>query len=80
MKGKIVKEHKNKDGDNPYGFDIEVKENGQTKTYYAHIGDLEENENLLYSNQSTQFLKEGEEVEFEPWEPNRDRAIHVKKV
>ncbi|WP_423063481.1 hypothetical protein [Candidiatus Paracoxiella cheracis] len=42
-------------------------ENGDR--YYAHLGDFKENEYLVYQS-SNIAPKKGDEVEFEPFEPN----------
>lgn len=62
------------------GYNIEVEENGSKKTYYAHLGDLKNNEDYLYNCPDTMYLKENETVQFEPWEPNKPRAIRVRKI
>ncbi len=49
-------------------------------TYLVHVGDIEENEQLLYKlykEGKIATLKEGDSVQFES---TSDHAIHVKKV
>ncbi len=66
---------------NPSHYIIE-DENDPSVTYLAHIGDLQENENLLYqlaqgqSGTVAQF-QDGELVEFDI---QPEHAIHVRRV
>ena len=81
MKGKI-KQAKGYEGADPYGFEIEGEDGGK---YFAHLGDLKKNEELLYEvykkKENKEDFKDGDEVEFEPWKPtDRKHAYHVKKV
>lgn len=74
MKKHIV----NQRGGNPYGFTI-TGDDGQS--YYAHLGDLKENEIKLYNSSSspTYYLKKGDKVQFEPFNLERNHpAIHVE--
>lgn len=46
----------------------------------VHVGDIEQNEKLLYElykEKKITILKEGDKVQFEP---TSDNAIHVKKL
>lgn len=62
----------------PHDFQIQ-DENGDT--YFAHLGDLQTNEDKLYDKTSeTEFLDEGDQVEFDAVRSERARAIHVKKI
>jgi len=64
----------------PSSFEIEGEDK---KTYFAHLGDIKENEELLYSNDNTTHLKNGDKVDFkrvEHREYGTTHAINVKKV
>jgi len=78
MRGRITRLHRNQNG-GIFGFDIEAERNGETVTFFAHLGDLQRNEDLLFQNIEREVFEEGQEVEFDPWEPNRERAIHVRR-
>ena len=57
-----------------------IEEGEEHKTYLVHVGDIEQNEKLLYElykDKKVTILKEGDTVEFEP---TSDSAIHVKKL
>jgi hypothetical protein len=62
----------------PYAFLIRGDDN---QAYFAHLGDIEQNEIKLYKNLDvpTQFLQEGDRVGFNCFEPVYLLAIHVKK-
>lgn len=66
---------------NPHDFIIEDEEGNK---YFAHLGDIEENEKFLYAHpNTTTYLQEGDSVQFDPVEYQEHkgtRAIHVKKV
>ena len=61
----------------PWGFKIEDDDG---KVYFAHLGDIRDNELKLYKNLSskTTFLEKGDEVQFTPIESTGPRAIHIK--
>ena len=64
---------------NPNSYIIE-DDSEMPKTYLVHVGDIEQNEQLLYElykEKKLVTLKEGDTVQFEP---TSDHAIHVKKV
>lgn len=68
-----------KAGGAPYAFIIRGEDN---HTYFTHLGDLHQNETKLYKNLNipTEFLQEGDQVEFDSFIPNIHLlAIHVKK-
>lgn len=68
-----------KEGGDPYAFIIRGSDQ---KTYFAHLGDLSENEDKLYRNTDTPtvFLKKGDEVEFKEYLPKEHLlAINVHK-
>lgn len=78
MTGKITSVNK-KGGPNPDSYII--KPDTDAKTYLAHIGDLQDNEELLYSlynEGKTAVLEEGDEVQFELTQTGH--VMHVKKV
>lgn len=65
---------------NPNSFIIDGDDGN---TYFAHIGDLQVNQDILFgnTNSNTLFLEEGDRVEFDivtetPWE----HAIHVIRI
>ena len=67
--GEIIKVRTGCAEGNPHSFLIqELDDEGNritTKTYFAHLGDLFENEQKLYGNRDeTVFLEEGQRVEF----------------
>lgn len=75
MKGTVIKATGNP---KPHDFQIE---DDKGEIYFAHLGDLQKNEDKLYDKtETTEFLAEGEKVEFVPVKSERARAIHVKKV
>ena len=75
MRGKIIKATGTP---KPHDFQIQG-EDGQT--YFAHLGDLKQNEDFLYRNPSMiEYLDENDEVEFHSVGQSNLRAIHVKKV
>jgi cold shock CspA family protein len=62
----------------PHDFLIQ-DDNGEK--YFAHLGDLQNNEDKLYDKiKETEFLEIGDEVEFDPVKSEKARAIHVKKI
>lgn len=76
MTGKIIEV---RGSPNPNCYIIE-EEGEEHNTYLVHVGDIEENEKLLYKlykEKKVTILKEGDTVQFEPTYHN---AIHVKKV
>jgi hypothetical protein len=77
LKGIVENAFCKTEGGDPYAF--KIKSNG--KSYFCHLGDLERNEEKLYKNLSepTEFLKNGDEVEFEVFTPQDPLAIHVHK-
>lgn len=81
MTGKIVLVNK-KGGPNPDSYIIaEDGEENKVKTHLAHVGDLEENEQLLYSLYEagqTATLEEGDKVQFEL--TSSGHVMHVKKL
>ena len=63
---------------NPNSYLIKDKDG---KTYLVHVGDIVDNEQLLYElykEDKTVKLEKGDTVEFQP--DTHDHAIHVKKV
>ncbi len=75
IKGTVENVH----GDpNPNSFVIKGEDG---KEYFAHIGDIQANEDLLYNDQQTIRLKVGDKVEFKSveFDSNRVRAINVEK-
>lgn len=77
--GVVEKTITGKLGGEPYAFIIRGEDN---KTYFAHLGDLDFNENKLYKNLDipTQFLQNGDKVEFNCFIPHVHLlAISVKK-
>jgi hypothetical protein len=62
------------------------------KTYYAHLGDIQENEKLLYALRDHEFTKiqdaydhfsdltQGRPVEFEVWGENQGSKLHAYNV
>jgi hypothetical protein len=73
MKGKIV-DHQG--GPDPHSYIIEDN-NG--KRYFAHIGDLKKNEDLIYKS-SHEILQDGDEVEFTIPNVIHPHVINVKKI
>jgi len=77
MKGTITKVY---GFPKPHSFEIKGEDN---KTYFTHLGDIKDNEELLYTHPKTTILKENDRVDFESVE-HRDRgtthAISVKKI
>jgi hypothetical protein len=77
MKGKVI-EASTKGAGNPNYFKIEGE---NQKIYFAHLGDIEANEQKLYGRGTeTVYLKKDDEVEFEPVESVDPRAIHIKQI
>lgn len=72
-KGTIKEPCKNSAGQ-IFGFNI-LSEDGET--YFVHLGDLWENELILYKKELP--LNVGDPVEFKAWEPNKKRGFNVKK-
>lgn len=58
-------------------FLIEDDEGNQ---YFAHVGDLQGNEDLVLQAANRDDLQEGDDVEFEPVSLDQPRAIHVRKA
>jgi hypothetical protein len=57
-----------------------IIEDGDEHTYLVHVGDIKENEQLLYNlykEEKIATFKEGDSVQFES---TSDHAIHVKKI
>ena len=91
MDGKVKEPRKNSAG-NVIGYEI-TGEDG--KTYFAHLGDIQENENLLYElrdhklskietvyNHFANELKKNENVKFKEWDNsigNKPHAFNVKR-
>ncbi|HEU5281729.1 MAG TPA: hypothetical protein VFU82_07120 [Gammaproteobacteria bacterium] len=78
LEGKVTKINKVEGMPNPHSYII--KDN-KGHTYLVHVGDLKENENLLYKlykEDKTAKLKVGDVVKFEP--DIQRHAIHVKKA
>ncbi|KTC78703.1 hypothetical protein [Legionella cincinnatiensis] len=78
-KGVVERSFIGKSGGDPYAFIIRGEDN---QTYFTHLGDLVQNENKLYKdlNMPTEFLQEGDLVEFDCFTPSTHLlAIHVKK-
>ena len=78
MTGKIASVNA-KGGPNPDSYII--KPDNESITYLAHIGDLQANEDLLYSLYSkgiTAKLEKGDEVQFEMTKAGH--IMHVKKL
>ncbi|MBI2602331.1 MAG: hypothetical protein HYW48_04680 [Deltaproteobacteria bacterium] len=73
IKGKVIE---TKGERNPHSFTIQSQDG---EKYFAHLGDISDNENLLYNSSETKRLKEGEQVEFDEAsaEPFK-RAIRVR--
>lgn len=63
----------------PHDFIIEGEDG---KEYFAHLGDISDNEQLLYSNpqHKTTYLQVGDVVEFDVPQDLNKRAIRIKKV
>ncbi len=79
MKGKVIKVNKVENTPNPNSYIVKGEDN---KTYLVHVGDIKDNEDLLYDlykNNMTAKLQEGDSVEFQP-DKSSDHAIHVKKT
>lgn len=75
MRGTVIKAT-----GNPKPHDFQIKDD-KGEIYFAHLGDLQHNEDKLYDKTpETEFLSEGDQVEFDPVKSERARAIHVKKV
>lgn len=63
-----------------HSFEIEGEDK---KTYFAHLGDIKDNEQLLYESDKTTILRTGDMVEFNPVEHREHgttHAVSVKKV
>ncbi|WP_019216553.1 hypothetical protein [Legionella tunisiensis] len=72
MKG-IITSHRGSPDPNAYNI---RGDDGQD--YFAHIGDLKKNENLLYHT-SHEILSDGDRVEFDV--PNtKNHVYHVRKI
>jgi len=86
MKGEIIKVWSGSPNEldttgelNPWGY--EIKSDEDDKNYFAHMGDIMDNEKKLIElskHNELSELKEGEKVEFEPL--TRPGACHVKKI
>ncbi|TAL65057.1 MAG: hypothetical protein EPN84_02195 [Legionella sp.] len=79
MTNKIGKIIEVRGAPNPNSYIVQ-EEGNSNKTYLVHVGDLEQNEKLiyeLYKDQKVTILNEGDQVEFES---TTDHAIHVKKI
>jgi hypothetical protein len=77
MKGKIAKVNIGTPtgSGNPHSYEIKGEDG---ETYFVHIGDFEDNENMVYKNNQIK-LTEGDSVEFTKLKP-RLRACEVKKA
>lgn len=91
MHGTVKESRKNRAG-NVIGYEIKGDDG---KTYFAHLGDIQENENLLYElrdhklskietvyNHFANELKKNEKVNFKEWDGNsgnKQHAFNVKK-
>lgn len=74
MTGKVIEA---RGAPNPNSYIVEDEEG---KTYLVHVGDIEDNEQLLYKlykENKTVKLAVGDPVKFQP--DIHDHAIHVKK-
>ncbi len=91
MEGKIKEPRKNNRG-NVIGYEIKGEDG---KTYFAHLGDIQENENLLYDLRDHKLkkletvydhfadLKKDEKVKFKGWDEdkgNKPHAFNVKRM
>ena len=73
MKGKIIE----RTGEpKSYKYKILGEDNQE---YFAHVGDLEANEKLVYESELREDLREGDAVDFRPLEAQL-RGCQVKKV
>lgn len=69
---------KTKKGDpNANSFIIEGDDG---KEYFAHLGDIKKNEDLLYNSDDRITLEEKDRVKFQPFEDSYVRAIHIEKI
>ena len=62
---------------NPNSFEIKGDDG---KDYFAHLGDIKENESKLYHDSDTTFLKKGDIVEFKAVDYSGLRAINIIKL
>lgn len=88
MEGKVKEPRKNSRG-NVIGYEI-IGNDG--KTYFAHLGDVQENENLLYDLRDHKLkkietvydhfsdLKKDEKVNFKGWDENKGNKPHAFNV
>ncbi len=74
MKGKITSHN---GSPYPNSYMIQGEDGGK---YFAHIGDLKNNEDILYRNPTViEVLQDGDEVEFEVPSGGYLAVYHVKK-
>lgn len=57
-----------------------IIEDDQGNQYFAHVGDLQSNEDLVLQAANRDDLQRGDVVEFEPVNPQQLRAIHVRRA
>ena len=90
MEGTVKESKKNSKG-NVIGYEI-IGNDGQT--YFAHLGDIQENENLLYDLRDRKLnkietaydhfanLKKNEKVTFKEWDGQKGKphAFNVKRT
>ncbi|MBU0573841.1 MAG: hypothetical protein KKH83_05140 [Candidatus Margulisbacteria bacterium] len=74
MKGKIEKIF---GSPGPHSYFIKGDDGN---SYFAHLGDIEDNEKKLYQIPGITYLDVNNDVEFEPIKEHRPRAIKVRKV
>lgn len=77
MKGTVIFAHKNFNGANPDYYKIRGEDG---KDYFAHMGDVDGNEKILYNSENLKSLEENEDVVFDPIPITSERAIHIKKI
>ena len=76
MKGRVIFAHRNFEGAESDYYKI-LGEDG--REYFAHMGDVDGNEKILYEAKNKSSLKENEIVEFDSIEITSPRAIRIKK-
>lgn len=73
MKGRILRHSGEQE---PNSYIIQGEDGNQ---YFAHVSDLEKNEEILYNTQH-EILNDGDEVEFEIPNAVRPHVFHVKRA
>jgi hypothetical protein len=77
IKGTVIFVHRNFDGADPDYYKIKGEDGNE---YFAHMGDVDGNEKILYEAHNKKSLVENESVEFDSIEITSPRAIHIKKT